>query len=217
MEGQGVGGSSKNVVITYETLFEILRMEKGRDELQKLDPTFFKDVVAYINEKKQSIKNSQGTLFSEDEKENTELQLQNIKKIIKELYNRREKKIIDTAIMKSRTQSDVIDTASMLEEEKHLFASIVSTLDCARNGLLFNLIEGRMPEKIEMKAPEDKKCPEENTEKKMLRFMNAVPQFYGEDAELYGPFEEEDVACLPKSIAALLINKGRAEEITEEK
>jgi hypothetical protein len=49
-----------------------------------------------------------------------------------------------------------------------------------------------------------------------VRFIHAVPQFYGEDAELYGPFDEEDIACLPREIAELLISKERADEIKEE-
>ena len=46
------------VIITYDTLYEILRREKTRQELQDLNKTFFKDVTKYIEEKS-SILNSQ--------------------------------------------------------------------------------------------------------------------------------------------------------------
>jgi len=225
------GGKSgdKNVVITYETLFDILRREKDREELQNLDKTFYSDVVKYINEKRESLKQSQETLFSDDDREKTQIQLQNIKRILKELYNRREKKIIDSAIMKSRTNSGIIDTAAMLEEEKKLFSEATAILNRARAGILFNVIEGREPESIECtntpkaagtnsagadSAKEEGK--EQQKETRMVRILHAVPQIYGEDAELYGPFEEEDVASLPKEIAEILISKERAEEIIEE-
>ena len=39
------------VIITYETLYELLRKEKIRTELQNLDPEFFKHVVTYLNDK----------------------------------------------------------------------------------------------------------------------------------------------------------------------
>jgi len=38
-------------IITFETIYEILRIEKSRNELQKLDNDFFKRVIHYIEEK----------------------------------------------------------------------------------------------------------------------------------------------------------------------
>ena len=40
-----------------------------------------------------------------------------------------------------------------------------------------------------------------------------MPKFVGRDLEVYGPFEEEDIANLPGEIADILILKNRAEEI----
>jgi DNA replication initiation complex subunit (GINS family) len=40
-----------DVKITYETLFDLLRREKNRNELQQLDPSFYLDVVSYLKEK----------------------------------------------------------------------------------------------------------------------------------------------------------------------
>ena len=44
--------AEKDAIITYETLYEIVRLEKQRKELQKLDDTFFLNVVKYLEEKK---------------------------------------------------------------------------------------------------------------------------------------------------------------------
>jgi DNA replication initiation complex subunit (GINS family) len=224
MGEMGERAGDKNVVITYETLFDILRREKDREELQKLDASFYTDVVNYIREKKEALIAGQETLFSEEDRDKTEIQLQNIKRILKELYNRREKKIIDTAIMKSRTNSDIIDGSAMLDEEKMLFSEITKKLNCSRAGILFNILEGRTPESKKTaedasepaRVSEGKEKKAEQKETKMVRFIHAVPQFYGEDAELYGPFDEEDIACLPREIAELLISKERADEIREE-
>ena len=49
---------------------------------------------------------------------------------------------------------------------------------------------------------------------KTIRFLSPVPKFVGEELEVYGPFEEDDVANLPFRIASLLIKKGRAEELS---
>ena len=47
--------------LTLETLYDILRNEKKREDLQKLEGTFFHDVVAYLGEKQELLKNKQQT------------------------------------------------------------------------------------------------------------------------------------------------------------
>ena len=83
---------TKEVNITYETLFELLKREKDTTDLQKLEPNFFNNFVDYLNEKKK-ILGKDDSLFSYDEKKKVEKQIDNAKRIIKEIYERREKKI----------------------------------------------------------------------------------------------------------------------------
>ena len=75
---------TKDIIVTYETLFEVLRNEKTKEDLQKLHTTFFKDVVNYLNEKQSTIKekNDQQSLFESDEKEKLLHQIANIKRIV---------------------------------------------------------------------------------------------------------------------------------------
>ena len=87
---------AKEVNITYEVLFELLKREKDTADLQKLEPNFFNDFVDYLNEKKNML-GKEDTLFSYDEKKKTEKQIENAKRIIKEIYERREKKILNIA------------------------------------------------------------------------------------------------------------------------
>jgi len=139
--------SEKDVVITYETLFELLRIEKNREDLQKLSPTFFDDVLVYLNDKRRAFesKQSQDLLFMSDEKEKTRLEIENIKKILKDLYDRREKKIVMTAINKARTGVALVNTSSMLQSEKMLFDSLNTTLFEFRKNVLFKVACGDMP------------------------------------------------------------------------
>ena len=88
---------TKEISITYETLFEILKREKDITELQKLDQNFFNDFVDYLNEKKKLLEKDD-TLFSYDEKKKVEKQIDNAKRLIKGIFERREKKIINIAI-----------------------------------------------------------------------------------------------------------------------
>jgi len=183
---------TKEVNITYETLFELMKRERDMTDLQKLEPSFFNNFVDYLNEKKK-ILGKEDSLFSYDEKKKVEKQIDNAKRIIKEIYERREKKILNIALIKSRTRSNVIDKSSFLDNEKRLFEEVVKVLDVFRNDVISNIIDGRQaPETMEKKemnetnneeepknqrvsAPtssESKKEESKNT--KLVRFLQAI-------------------------------------------
>jgi|TARA_Y100000310_G_scaffold341852_1_gene442465 DNA replication initiation complex subunit (GINS family) len=211
---------TKEINITYEILFELLRKEKDTADLQKLESTFFNDFVDYLNEKKKML-NKEDALFSYDEKKKVEKQIDNARRIIKGIYERREKKILNIALTKSRTKSDVIDTSSFLENEKKFFDEIVKVLDVFRNEVIDNIIDGKQISTSTIEKEKINKTDEnvQNKKKieniKLVRFLYSVPKFVGKELEEYGPFEEEDIANLPGDIANILIGKGRAEEIED--
>jgi len=205
------------VTITYETLFELLRREKDRSELQKLDEFFFENVLRYLKDKQTIVTKEQTDLFSAEEKQKTVGQLENVKKIIKELYGKREKKIISLAIDKSKNKATIIDNSVFLKEEKELFNNALKVLDMNRENVLYNLINFKEPtiKNIEIAQKEEEK-QEIKKDTKLVRFLHAVPKFVGKELEEYGPFEEEDIASLPIEISNVLINKKRVEEISED-
>jgi hypothetical protein len=138
----------EEIKITLETLYDILRNEKKREDLQKLDNSFFVDVVCYLKEKKTylEVKTDNEDIFSVSEKDKLEYELRSIRRILKEIYEKREKKIIDIALNKSRTGSDIIDTSSMLREEKLFYEKILSTLNNFRLGILNSLFKAELPD-----------------------------------------------------------------------
>ncbi len=203
------------VIITYDTLYEILRREKTRQELQDLNKTFFKDVTRYIEEKAsilQSQEQKVDSVFAKIEIEKTKKQIENIKKIVKELYEKRESKIIQLAIIFSRTNPDK-SPESMLPEELEFYNNLISLLNDYRQGILNNLIEGKLPS-INNK-PKDLKTTQQQENITLLRITSPIPKFIGDDLEVYGPFEEEDIASLPQRVANLLIKNNRAEIIKQ--
>ncbi|MFH1134214.1 MAG: hypothetical protein V1735_07050 [Nanoarchaeota archaeon] len=206
----------EEITITFETLFDLLRREKGREELQKLSDTFLEDVKRYIEEKAQV----QNTLNVFSEQEQTRRQLENVRRILRELYERREKKILLLAINKSRTGSNVIDTRALLPEEQQLYADLVSVLDFSRNRILVDVLAPQ--HSAERPAAEAQKrqgpkpmLPELQNPLVTLRFLQPVPSFMGENLETIGPFEEEEIASLPRAIASVLVERGRAEEVKD--
>ena len=221
---------AQEVVITYETLFELLQREKDRSDLQRLEPTFFSDTLHYIKDKKKILEARSDSVFASEEKKKTERQLENIYKILKELYERREKKIISLALEKSRTESNLIDTSSLLREEKVIFDALTGLLDTYREAILYSVLNEKMPFMQQYEGNALRQSPTHSVEKtkefktalelkkptKLVRFISPVPKFVGPELEEYGPFGEEDIANLPAEVADVLMNKGKVEEINEE-
>jgi len=234
--------AEKDINITYETLFDLLRREKSRAELQKLDNSFFEDVNSYIKEKHAILKDQQMKIGMSTiaEKEKTEKQIENIKSMLKGLFERRQQKIVEMAIIKSRTLSDTTDYSALLKEEREMFDELFELLQNFKKKVLVRLLtepdfmqpnqEKKEPElikpekietaeetegitKIEKREAEIKEEAEEPEKTKLIRFIYSVPKFLGHHLEIYGPFEEDDTANLPEEIADILIKKGRAEEI----
>ncbi|MEM4260431.1 MAG: hypothetical protein QXG00_04300 [Candidatus Woesearchaeota archaeon] len=200
--------------ITYESLFDILRREKNREELQELDKDFVKNLIEYIRSKESLIKQSQ--IYSNDQ-EKVRIQLKNIKKIIRELFERRQRKIINMAIYKVRTLNSLIETKSLLNEEKSFYDEIIKILTLFNDNIVNQIIIAESPKEIKKRSEDRSEDKDHKIEEKVndrnitLRFINAVPKFLGKENEIFGPFEEEDIASVPLYIADILISKGRAE------
>lgn len=204
-----------DIIITYETLYDTLRREKNRAELQKLDDSFYQNAIEYIKNKKE-ILNSQEkkqSIFTTIEVQKTRKQLENIQKMLKELYERRESKIIQLALMSSRTNVLSNDKSLMLKEEKQFYDEIKEHLNHFRENVLQKIVIGKEPD-VQRGQPKDLKTDIAPTKKtKLVRLTHEIPKFVGLDLNTYGPFEREDIASLPMEIAELLINKKKAEEI----
>jgi DNA replication initiation complex subunit (GINS family) len=200
--------------VTYEILFDILRNEKNREDLQTLDPNFFEDLILYLKEKKQLLDETpSGELFSNIEKEKTQKQLDNAKKILKELYERREKKLLNMAMISSRA-GGLLDKSAMLGEERQLFERLTGVLESFKADVLYRLLDGNKPQiRSQGETPSLLKPKESKDGTILLRFVQPVPKFVGKSLEIYGPFEEDDVSSLPREIAEVLVAKGRAEII----
>ena len=170
----------------------------------------------HIKDKKKLLEIKNDSIFAHEEKKKAEKQLENIYRILKELYERREKKIISLALDKSRTKSDLIDTTALLKEERVVFDALTGLLDTYRDTILYSVLNEKIPF---MHAVEDK--PKEHFKSalelkkttKLVRFTHPIPKFVGPELEEYGPFVEEDLANLPAEVAEVLIIKGKAEEI----
>ncbi|MBI4453200.1 DNA replication complex GINS family protein [Candidatus Woesearchaeota archaeon] len=213
---------SKEINLTYETLFELLRREKNRAELQPLEVSFYKDFISYLKTKKQLLQEKQFQLSQGDEVAKLSLQIENINKLMKELYERREKKVVSLAILNTKSGPE-LSKEGMLEFEVKLYNDLVILLSKYRKGILLNLLGQNLP-KIEDEEHQGKAIPskdvtnqpkQETKEALLVRFLSSLPKFVGEELETYGPFERDQISTLPAKIAKILIDRKKAEEINE--
>jgi len=218
--------------ITYETLYELRGREKNREDIQELSSTFFDDLKDYLNSKKQMLIGDDSRNLTPEQLKKAQVQLDNIKKILKELYEKRERKIINLALTRSRTGSDILETERLLGVESELYQELWKTFDRYRKNVLLKIIEGELPEVVgpckrdesvsaEQEVLSEKESPTEESmdsskDTLMVRFLKPVPKFVGKELETYGPFDTDDIVTLPIKIVQVLIKKERAEEITAE-
>jgi len=211
------------IKITYETLFDLLRREKGRGELQQLEATFYEDVSGYIQEKKKTVTMSS----SRGEQEKIRIQLKNIKKILRELYELREKKTISLASSKVRTNSNLIDTSKLLTQEKRLFDEACELFQKYKTQILEQSLgedasryeyatSTKIKEQPKEQDEEEKvkiSKKQEEDEEIQITILHDLPRFLGIDKKIYGPYKKGELANMPQLTAKLLLDKKRAEKI----
>ena len=183
-------------IITHESIYDLLSKEKTRIEIQNINPEFFKQLESYIEEKEFILKSQKEKNTFPDEVKKTERQLLNIRRLSDELVERRKKKILDLAMMNSKSQNPQLPK-NLLPSEIDLYESVLNSLK--------SYILPLKKEIIETKALKN-----ENS-LKSIKFIHPIPKFMGTDGKVYGPFENEDIAVIPEDIANLLINKKMAE------
>lgn len=182
--------------ITFELIRNIQREEQKVSKLTKLPDGFYKNINSYLQQKK---KVAEGT----DKVGSTELK--NIERLVEDIFNRRERKILNMVLIAVRTR---IPPENLTEEEKVFFDNLVEMVRNRRKEALAELFEKETAVKIEEAEPE----VEMKSEIVPVIFKKDVDEFVGIDMKNYGPFREGDTAELPSENAKLLIEKEIASE-----
>ena len=172
--------------ISYEMIRKIEREEMSNPKLAKLPENFYENVMEYIRVKRKA----------EREGRKIVTELRNVERLVRAIFLKREKKIVDAAL---KFFDGNIVPENMSEEEKKFFENILTLLKERREKILKKILEGKT-EKV-----------------KLVIFKENVPEFVGTDEKTYGPFKKGDVAKLPEKIMKLLIEQGVAEEFEVEK
>lgn len=200
-------------VITYETIRNAHRAEK-EEELQKLPQNFFESVKGWF-------------LHKEKLKDTTSLlEVENAKKLLEDIINRRERKIVLSAL---RTVRGELPPSSLTDDERKFFDQMVSILKIFRNDMndKFRSFDSVAEEKVEEAKksieelkPINQETPVENTfikpnGKLLVKILADLPKFVGSNMESYGPLKIGDVIYVPDEIGKLLMTRKVAENILE--
>jgi DNA replication initiation complex subunit (GINS family) len=178
-------------VLTYESLREIQRNEKKSEKLFELEEDFFESIQKYFEQRENSKDNG------------SVIELENAKTILRDIVDRRERKILNQALRATRTHEKV-DTSAMTDSEKKLFDELIVTLKKYRIDIIGEAEVEPEPEETEEEADLVK-----------VKILEDLPAIVGSDFEDYGPFKEGDVVDLPPENAEIFISKAKAEKVEQ--
>ena len=201
---------------TYEHLFDFLRRERSREEIQELDDGFYDQANSFLEQQAAALKEADPLSNSAD---HIRTQLQNSKKLLRELYDRREKKILMLALNKARTGSSIIDTSNIIPAEQPLLEELLATLKKYRESITpvaqapKHVPKPRPTRKPVEQPKQEPSKPAPATGEVTIKVTAAVPKFMGSNSKTYGPYDAGKEVSLPERIANILIKKGRAEQV----
>ncbi len=171
--------------ITFEYIRKIQREEQHEPRLSKLPENFYDKAKKYLDQKRK--------LLRKKADRTTSIELNNVERLLEDIFNRRETKIMNHAIITTRTD---IPPQNLTKKEQKFFNQIVDLLKFQREKTLNILLE---------KTKEEKGF-------KTLKFIKDIPEFMGADLKKYGPFKKGIIADIPKENAKLLIQAELAEK-----
>lgn len=183
-------------MLSYNHLYDLVRRERSHQELQELQKEFYVETQQFLQGLLEAVRAE--PLHSEAAR----TQFVNSQKLLKQLYELREEKILHLAQNKCRTGSSLIDTTKLLESERALFEDLITALTNARQ--CHHLDATQIIKPVEHQEP----APVMTISIKLLK---PVPEFMGKSMETYGPFEENAIVELPEPVAQVLIRKGTAQ------
>ncbi|MBS3802615.1 MAG: hypothetical protein KGY65_07690, partial [Candidatus Thermoplasmatota archaeon] len=218
--------------ITYKTLRKIQQAEKNSPQITQINKEFYDNVTVFLNQLEKRLvdeKKPQKQMLLAEES-------QNIEKIIRNIYEHREKKIMLAAISKARGGNPGIKY--LLPEEKMFFDELYHNIVLFRKKIFTNHSKEIEPDKEATSQSKPNRSTsktepnaEKNTEKQddpihktknakpqkdntnpILRILENIPSFVGTNNQTYTLYKG-DVISMPPDMAKMLLNKKAAKKI----
>ena len=162
--------------ITFQFLRDVQKREKSTITLQEVPQTFYSDVAGYLAKKKKNVK-----------------EYENIVPIVKFILDRREQKIINSAIRYSRSMNGK-KPKNLLKEEEELFERLVEVIKLYR---------------IDIERLKDFK----SKGVKEYVVKEDIPEFVAPDMNNYGPWKKGEKIIINDDVAELLLESDKIEMV----
>ena len=188
--------------INYKNLTKIQQLEKASPFLSKVNINFYSDLTDYL-------KNLDDVIKQEKKSENVKIfleEINNTKKIAFNIYESREKKIVQFALSKVRGGKP--DLKNILEIEQKLLESLVELIIQTR----INLLKEKQNKDENISHQKEEIESSKENDNKIVRILENIPEFIGTDMKTYR-LRKEDVLTVSKEIGATLIKRGVVEVI----
>ncbi len=192
--------------LNYKTLRKIQQIEDKTPMLSKLDPEFYIKFLEYIKNLEQRLKNE----TSEQRKIIIKNEIINTKKIIKNIYEQREKKIL-LAIM-TKVRGGEPNIKNLVESEKNLYETIFKIVVNQRQQIIETkkIKKNSVNEKIRKNEKVEGKI--KNDKNNIFLVKNNIPEFIGIDSKKYY-LRKNDIITIPKNTSELLLKRDVVKEI----
>ncbi len=189
--------------ISYKALRKIQQQEKKLPLLTRINQNFYKKFSEYL-------RNLQRIAENEEKSQRIQLfndEIQNTKNIALNIYELREKKIVQAALSKVRGGKP--DLKNLLEIEKELFDSLVEQIIVSRKELLEQKIEKKIKTKLAQVTGEKEN---KNNTNAIVQVTQDTPEFVGTDMKTY-LLRKDDILTIPEEMSAPLLKRGVVKQI----
>jgi DNA replication initiation complex subunit (GINS family) len=190
--------------INYKKLRKIQQLEKTSSSLTKINNDFYFKLSDYL-------KNLEKITKAENDPNRKKLfydEIENTKKIALNIYELREKKLVQSALSKVRGGNP--DIKNVINLEKKLF----ETLSQQINNFRKNILEKQSNQVEDSKVLRDKlnKNMRTDNKKTIVRVLENIPEFIGTDMKTYR-LRKNDVITVSNEMFAPLDKRGVVKEI----
>jgi DNA replication initiation complex subunit (GINS family) len=186
------------------SLGELLRKERASPSLQTVSDSFYNDLRGLLKE----VENKYPPFSRERE---------NLKNLVIDIFNSREKKLVLFGISFARSGEDW-DVDNATPEERNFLENFVKMLVKRRSTLTEKSKKGE-PDKTLKKAKGNDKQNKPRIKDShdvgriTLRILQELPPIVGTDGKTYGSFKPEDIVALPRRNAEIFIKHEYGEPL----
>ncbi|MFH1199433.1 MAG: hypothetical protein V1708_00020 [Candidatus Micrarchaeota archaeon] len=201
--------------LSFEALRKIQLQERNFGALSALSDDFYEAYTLWILESQRAL----AAGFTIERMKAYE----NSKKIIDEIRQKREQKILLKALKDHR--GGAVSSEGLAREEKALYLCAIGGLEEFEKNAAAAINPAKpkaMPIAVEpasttLAAGQGiAQNAKEMQELQSVKFLMGIPQFVGTDGNAYGPYDTGQVAAIKREVAEILVRKGAAEPCSEE-